>query len=156
MRKYLRQAKIADLIQTNMLKSQNELGELLTQNGIKVSQVTLSRDLKEMSVEKVRDMQGNFFYSLPIRNEETIVKQDVLKELFRVSCEQVLVLHNIVCIKLMAPHALSLKYYFRKLKLKGVVGIIADNDEIWMLCLDEENSEQIGKFLQAVLHEADM
>lgn len=156
MRKYLRQAKVADLIQSNVVKNQTELSKLLAKQGINVSQVTLSRDLREMSVEKVRDVHGQFFYSLPVKNEETQVKQDCLKELFQMTCETVTVLQNIICIHLVEPHAMTLKHYFQKSKLKGVVSIMADNDEIWLLCLDNACSEQLAKYLQAVLHETDI
>lgn len=155
MRKYVRQAKIADLIQSNVVRNQKDLLELLAKSGVEISQVTLSRDLKEMSVEKIRDLQGELFYSLPVKAVEETGKQDCFRQLFKTSCEHVTVFSHFVCIRLLGPYAQSLKQYFRNLKLRGVVGIQADTDEIWFICFDEKSSEELGKFLQAVLHETE-
>ena len=41
MRKYVRQAKIAELIQCNNISSQKQLVDLLKESGVVISQVTL-------------------------------------------------------------------------------------------------------------------
>ncbi|KXB39122.1 arginine repressor [Amygdalobacter nucleatus] len=154
MRKYVRQAKIAELIQANVITTQQQLMNLLAEEEIFVSQVTLSRDLQEMAVEKVRDVHGQMFYSLPVRTETEQQDQQVMKQLFQVSCEQVLVLDKLVCIRLLKAAAPILKLYFKQLKLKGVAAIMTDTDEIWLLCFSKQDSEKVGRFLQAVLHES--
>lgn len=48
-----RHARIEDLIRTQPVRSQTELGELLAAEGIQVTQATLSRDLEELRAIKV-------------------------------------------------------------------------------------------------------
>ncbi len=48
-----RHARIEDLIRTQPVRSQTELGELLSAEGVQVTQATLSRDLEELRAIKV-------------------------------------------------------------------------------------------------------
>ena len=53
-----RQACIATLLARHAVKSQSELAELLTAEGIETTPATLSRDLVEMRAQKVRNSSG--------------------------------------------------------------------------------------------------
>ena len=44
---------ILSLVKKNTIGSQNELAQLLKENGCEVTQATLSRDLKSMKITKV-------------------------------------------------------------------------------------------------------
>jgi transcriptional regulator of arginine metabolism len=48
-----RHARIVELIRERAVRSQTELGELLTAAGVQVTQATLSRDLEELGAVKV-------------------------------------------------------------------------------------------------------
>ena len=53
--KIARQARIVELLQTRRVRSQAELAQYLTDDGMKVTQATLSRDLVEIGAERIRD-----------------------------------------------------------------------------------------------------
>ena len=53
MMKKKRQDKIVELIENNSLTTQEELSELLKRNGYKVTQATISRDIRELRLTKV-------------------------------------------------------------------------------------------------------
>jgi transcriptional regulator of arginine metabolism len=60
-----RQARIASILGRAQVRSQEELAELLArQAGVQVTQATLSRDLDELGVVKLR-VGGSLVYSLP-------------------------------------------------------------------------------------------
>jgi transcriptional regulator of arginine metabolism len=60
-----RQARIASILSRSQVRSQEELAELLArQAGLQVTQATLSRDLDELGVVKLR-VGGSLVYSLP-------------------------------------------------------------------------------------------
>jgi transcriptional regulator of arginine metabolism len=52
--KAARQARISALIAATAIRSQSQLAELLAEQGVAVTQATLSRDLEEMGAVKVR------------------------------------------------------------------------------------------------------
>ncbi|HVM28076.1 MAG TPA: arginine repressor [Mycobacteriales bacterium] len=65
--KAARQARIAELLSTQQVASQTELGRLLADAGVAVTQATLSRDLDELGAVKVRTAAGPA-YSVPEEN----------------------------------------------------------------------------------------
>ncbi|GAA3031198.1 hypothetical protein GCM10017559_67760 [Streptosporangium longisporum] len=65
MTKVARQARIADLLQRQPIRSQPELAKLLLESGVEVTQATLSRDLDELGALKLRAEDGSLVYALP-------------------------------------------------------------------------------------------
>ncbi|HTU74106.1 MAG TPA: arginine repressor [Trebonia sp.] len=64
--KTARQARIADILTRERVHSQEQLAALLRQSaGLNVAQATLSRDLDELGVVRLRAADGSLFYSLP-------------------------------------------------------------------------------------------
>ncbi|MBO0842319.1 MAG: arginine repressor [Nocardioides sp.] len=65
MTKGARQQLIVDLIWANEIKSQTELGLMLSEQGIQATQATLSRDLVDLDAVKVRSGSGALVYAVP-------------------------------------------------------------------------------------------
>jgi arginine repressor len=63
--KTARQARIADILGREQVHSQDELAALLRQYGLTVAQATLSRDLDELGVVRLRAADGKMVYALP-------------------------------------------------------------------------------------------
>lgn len=66
MKKAIRQAKIKELIANQQVERQEDMVRLLLDEGIQVTQATVSRDIKEMQLVKVPSVGGGYHYSLPI------------------------------------------------------------------------------------------
>src|SRR4030095_14125511 len=65
MSKAARQAKIITLLEQREVRSQSELAELLGDDGVQVTQGTLSRDLVEIGALRVRSSGGHLIYAVP-------------------------------------------------------------------------------------------
>ena len=65
--KAARQARIAELLGAQAVASQTQLGRLLADAGVAVTQATLSRDLEDLGAVKVRTPQG-MAYAVPEEN----------------------------------------------------------------------------------------
>ena len=63
--KIARQARIVELLQTRRIRSQAELAQYLTDDGMKVTQATLSRDLVEIGAEPIRAEGAGLIYAAP-------------------------------------------------------------------------------------------
>lgn len=65
--KTARHARILEVLSSRAVASQSELGRLLADSGLAVTQATLSRDLDELGAVKVRSA-GGLVYSVPAEN----------------------------------------------------------------------------------------
>ena len=63
--KTARQAQITAILARTAVRSQDELSQLLAQNGVEVTQATLSRDLDELGAVRLRGPDGALVYALP-------------------------------------------------------------------------------------------
>jgi transcriptional regulator of arginine metabolism len=63
--KAARQQRISELLTRTAVRSQTQLAQLLADDGIEVTQATLSRDLLELDAVKVRIPSGALVYAVP-------------------------------------------------------------------------------------------
>jgi transcriptional regulator of arginine metabolism len=63
--KAARHAKIISLLASREVRSQTDLAELLADDGLPVTQGTLSRDLVEVGAVRVRGSRGQLVYAVP-------------------------------------------------------------------------------------------
>ena len=60
MKKYTRQRIILDLIEEFEIRTQEELSEYLMTRGVRATQATISRDIKELRISKVQLAEGEY------------------------------------------------------------------------------------------------
>lgn len=65
MTKGQRHIKIRELITSQEIETQDDLVDMLREEGYKVTQATVSRDIKELHLVKVPTNNGSYKYSLP-------------------------------------------------------------------------------------------
>jgi transcriptional regulator of arginine metabolism len=63
--KAARHRRIVELLSRSRVHSQNELARLLGDDGVPVTQATLSRDLEELGAVRIRDSDGSLVYAVP-------------------------------------------------------------------------------------------
>ena len=63
--KFERQGAILRLVQERALSTQEELAEALRDEGLDAVQATVSRDVAQLGLVKVRDESGRLVYALP-------------------------------------------------------------------------------------------
>ena len=67
-----RQNKILDLIENNEVETQEELVTLLNKADYRVTQATISRDIKELHLIKVQSSSGAYKYAVNKKNKMCI------------------------------------------------------------------------------------
>lgn len=60
-----RHRRIVDILNRQPVRSQSQLAKLLADNGLSVTQATLSRDLDELGAVKIRNTGGELIYAVP-------------------------------------------------------------------------------------------
>ena len=134
-----RQAKMLELIKRNDIETQEELAEYLNREGFKVTQATVSRDIRELKLSKVPTGGGKQKY--------VILKQDdshmgdkyirVLRDGF-ISMDMA---QNILVIKTVSGMAMAVAAALDALKFSEVVGCIAGDDTIMVAVRTVEDTQ---------------
>jgi transcriptional regulator of arginine metabolism len=141
-----RRARIAALIGSNQVWSQQELATLLKRReGIAVTQATLSRDLTELAVVKGPNgyMMPGTSPSLPAGDREAMLATALRQHLVSVARGGTLVV-----LRTPSGHANSLAVEIDRTGLPGALGTIAGDDTIFIAAADQEAAAALARTLQ--------
>ncbi len=131
-----RQGKILELVRDNCIETQDELLALLSADGFSVTQATISRDIKDLHLIKVSGSDGRYRYTASKSDNADISSK--FYSMFADSVEDVDVGQNIVCIKCFSGMAQAVCASMDTIEFEGVVGTLAGEDTIFVLCRDNE------------------
>jgi transcriptional regulator of arginine metabolism len=147
--KYSRHAKILELIERFNIETQEELAEKLKEIGMDVTQATVSRDIKELRLIKVMMENEHYRYAPVSQVEGTITNRllTIFTESF-ISCDYA---NNIVIIKTLAGMAQASASAIDSLKLMEIVGTIAGDDTIMIVCRAEKIAEELVNKLNKMI-----
>ncbi len=139
--KYNRQAKILDLIERYEIETQDELADKLKNIGVDVTQATISRDIKELRLAKVMTAEGKGKYA-PVSQDSSMLNERlliILREAF-VSSDYA---NNILIIKTLDGMAQAVASSIDALSWYEIVGTIAGDDTIMIICRAEKYAEEL-------------
>ena len=141
-----RQRLIESVIGRRRVGTQQELGKVLAAAGCSVAQATLSRDLRELGVEKVRDGLGLPRYLLPGRARPSDPGDALLSILGRhgrtVSAAQ-----NIVVIRTEVGTAGAIARALDRAAHPLVVGTLAGDDTCLVIAADAAGAAELAREL---------
>lgn len=146
---------IAELLRRHPVRSQGELAELLAEDGVVVTQATLSRDLVELGAVKVR-LGGGLVYAVPgeggDRRPVAALGEDVLAARLTRLCEEVLVSAeasaNLVILRTPPGAAQFLASAIDQSHWPAVLGTIAGDDTIMVVTRAPDGGAEVaGRFL---------
>jgi transcriptional regulator of arginine metabolism len=123
------------IISSQQLGSQDELLTALQKEGFKLTQATLSRDLKQLKVAKAASMSGNYVYVLP---NETMYKRistpNSIREMMKVpGFVSINFSGNIGIIKTRPGYASSIAWNIDNSDMPDILGTIAGDDTIFVV-----------------------
>jgi transcriptional regulator of arginine metabolism len=124
--KQSRQFAIRQIIGARMVANQDELRQLLEEDGIEVTQATLSRDLKEMGVGRVHTTEG-IRYLLSSANEESRLASLIGYEVDSIDANEVMVV-----IRTLPGRASGVAEIIDGFRHPDVLGTIAGDNTIFI------------------------
>ncbi len=130
MNKYTRQRIILNLINKYEIETQEELAEHLLEQGIDITQATISRDIKELRLVKVLTSTGKYKYATMDSSHDGIYQR--LSNIFKSSVLNVEAAENIVVIKTLPGAAQVCASAIDNFNIEGIVGTIAGDDTIFI------------------------
>lgn len=146
-----RQEKIVELIRKKIILTQEELQKALLDEGFRVTQSTVSRDIKELRLVKGHDSSGNYRYVLPESPLPT--EQSVLhyRELFSRSVRSIDYALNNVILKCDNGMASSACVSLDILYSDRMLGSLAGDDTVLIVTRSENDSELLVKELKKLI-----
>lgn len=143
-----------EIIRENEVETQEDLARYLNEAGYSVTQATVSRDIREMSLIKVPGIRVKQRYTVSTEGggggssgfgrQYTGVLQDGV-----VSMEQA---GNLLVVKTVSGMAMAVAAAIDAVELEGIVGSIAGDDTILCAVKTEEQVSSVMKSMQSLIH----
>ncbi|MDR1002236.1 MAG: arginine repressor [Oscillospiraceae bacterium] len=144
-----RQSKILELISTNTVETQEELMRLLSENNFRVTQATVSRDIRELNLIKRVGKDGRSSYSAASAKEPEAASK--FYSLFGDFANSVDYGGNTVCISCSGGMAQAICASMDKLEFDGVIGTLAGEDTIFVLCKTIDAAAKLSANLNSLI-----
>lgn len=122
-----RHSKIVELIGKYEIETQEELAERLNQEGFKVTQATVSRDIRELKLSKIQTESGRQRYSV-LHAQENL--NDKYIRILRDGFMSMDMAQNILVIKTVSGMAMAVAAALDSIHFYEIVGCIAGDDTI--------------------------
>ena len=153
-----RQEQIIEIIQNHEVETQEDLAGYLTEAGYAVTQATVSRDIRELSLEKVPGQKVRQKYAMrstiPVA---AVIKHPAAQPANRyaallqdgiVSMEQA---GNLLVIKTAVGMAMAVAAALDAMEIEGIIGCIAGDDTIMCAVKTEKMVQNVIENLQNLI-----
>lgn len=147
--KSARHAMILELIDRYNIETQDELASKLRTEGMRVTQATVSRDIKELRLIKVLAEDGSYKYATVDKAEAGL--RDRFLSMFAHSVLSMTTAGNLIIVKTITGTANAAAEAIDSLKYDDVVGTIAGDNTIFVAIRNAEASNDLIKKFQALL-----
>jgi len=141
------------LISSMELSSQEEVIRALEKEGFKLTQATLSRDLKQLKVAKAASMNGKYVYVLP---NDTMYKRvskpkSAMEMLQTSGFVSINFSGNMGVIKTRPGYASSIAYNIDNSDISQIIGTIAGDDTIFIVIKEGVTEEEVIGGLSTII-----
>ena len=132
-----RQSMILEIIEKEDVDTQEQLQQRLQEQGVRCTQATISRDIKQLHLIKEPVGHGQYRYTVSSQRNRLNVA-DKLRTIFRESIISVDFAQNIVVIKTMAGLANAAAAALDGMDVPDMVGTLAGDDTALLVMKDLE------------------
>ena len=143
-----RQNVILEIISSQEIETQHQLLQALSERGIKSTQATLSRDIKDMGLVKELGPRGNYRYVVSGRTNvvEELAK---LQTIFRESVVSYDVAQNLFVIKTMPGLAPAACASIDAMRIDNLVGTLAGDDTAFIAMKDAASAQELYQEIES-------
>ena len=137
-----RHSKILELISQESIDTQEGLLIRLRESGFDVTQATVSRDIRELGIHKVRAENGKYHY-VSMQSKQGSGMSGKFVTIFSESVRNIDFAQNIVVIKCFTGMANAACEVFDALQWKNVVGTLSGDDTFLIVARSERDAKTI-------------
>ncbi len=143
-----RHRKILEIIKENIVGTQEELAELLKQDGFNVTQATVSRDIKELALIKISVGNDRYRYSLPT---DITVSETRLRFMLKEFVLNYAASENILIVRTAPGNANAVASALDNAQWAEILGSVAGDDTILVVARKKEEIPDIIDKLESYL-----
>ena len=147
--KVARHEKKMELIRQYDIDTQEELAARLNEAGFKVTQATVSRDIRALKMTKVTGKDGKSHYA--ILSEAASELSDKYTRVLHDALTSIDVGQNMVVIRTVPGMAMGVAAALDALKWKEILGSIAGDDTVMCVARDGEQAQAVALKLKGIL-----
>jgi transcriptional regulator of arginine metabolism len=141
-----RQSLITSVVSRRRVGTQHELLDALARAGCQVTQATISRDIRELGLEKTHDVLGRPRYVAPLAARSTDPR-DALAGVLSQFGRRVVAAQNIVVVQSELGSAPAVARALDRLEHPRVVGTIAGDDTCIAVARNAREAAALGREL---------
>ena len=142
-----RHSKILELITNHSIDTQEELLRKLNECGFRVTQATVSRDIKELRLLKVLSAKGGYKYATADKAENGL--SDRFVRMFVDSVLSITYAGNIIVIKTLSGSANVAAEAIDSMRWPEILGTMAGDNTILAIVHDEtEAAKTVDRFME--------
>jgi len=145
-----RQRLIASVVSRRRVGSQHELAAALARAGCEVTQATISRDIRELRLEKTIDALGRPRYILPGRSR-TADPRETLNGVLRQFGSRATAAQNIVVLQSELGSAPAIGRALDQLEHPKIVGTLAGDDTCLVITRSPADARSVARELAKAL-----
>jgi transcriptional regulator of arginine metabolism len=145
-----RQYRIVKLVSQQPISSQQQLVDLLAEEGISATQATVSRDLDELGAIKVRGPGGASVYAIPDLPRDQISTEGYLKRVLGEWVVEVVHSGNLVLLKTPPGCAHVVASALDRTRPEGVLGTVAGDDTVLVLADGAVGGSRLAELIMRV------
>lgn len=144
-----RHSAILKLIASENIETQEDLASLLSEQGYKVTQATVSRDIKELRLIKVQNGEGRYKYATVERAESDL--QDRFISMFSSCVISISSSGNLIVIKTMPGSASVAAEAIDSMRWNEIAGSIAGDNTIFVAIKDGRSVADVARKFQKMM-----
>lgn len=144
--KTLRQRAVLDVVRQGSIANQDELQRALRKRGFRVTQATLSRDIRDLNL--IKTAAG---YALPQGEGAAGLALPPVKRLVREFVLDARPAQNLLVVKTIIGSAQPVAAALDEQEWDEVVGTIAGDDAILIVCPDKEAAKKVAMRIEEML-----
>ena len=144
-----RQSKILDIIANKDIDTQEELTERLNNEGYKISQATISRDIKELGLVKTLSSNNKYKYT-SVKSKDIRVSEKHLN-VFREAVITIVSANNLVIVKTLSGSANAVGMVIDQLHFPEMLGSVAGDDTLLIIGKSNEDAYILNQKLLGII-----
>lgn len=144
-----RHAKIVELIRKYDIETQEELAEYLNEAGFKVTQATVSRDIRDLKLTKVPSENGKQKYAV-LRHDGREMSEKYIRVL-RDGYASMDMAQNILVIKTVPGMAMAVAAAIDAMQWHEIAGSIAGDDTVMCAVRSKEETVKVMNKIRGIL-----
>ena len=143
-----RQQALLELVRTESLASQDEIAARLEDHGFPATQSTISRDLEELGLVRMRDADGRLRYAATDNGGSNGARnvRSILREFAR-SVEHS---RNLVLVKTPPASAMPVARALDSSDVEGILGTVAGDDTIIIVIREDVRARDVAATLRSM------